>query len=78
MRWRISRSGEREPTAERLLRLIDDLSESARALGCARALDGARAMIEAGGPAAAQRRVAERGDLCDVVRELAGRFGEPS
>ena len=71
-------TGEREPTPERLLRLIDDLTESARALGCARALDGARGMIEAGGPAAAQRRVAARADLRDVVRELADRFGESS
>ena len=71
-------SGEREPTAERLLRLVDGLSESARALGCARALDGARAMIEAGGPAAAQRSVAARGDLRDVVRALADRFGDSS
>jgi carboxylate-amine ligase len=71
-------SGEREPTAERLLRLLDELSACARPLGCARALDTAREMIEAGGPAAAQRRLAARGDLRDVVRGLADRFGDRS
>jgi carboxylate-amine ligase len=68
-------SGEREPTAERLLRLLDDVAPHARRLGCDAALATARAMLAAGGPAAAQRRVAARGGLRDVVGWLADRYG---
>ena len=68
-------SGEREPTAVRLLRLLGEIGDDARRLGCERALTTARAMIEDGGPAAAQRRVAARGDLRDVAGWLADRYG---
>jgi carboxylate-amine ligase len=68
-------SGMREPTAQRLLRLLDELGEQARRLGCDGALATARSMIEDGGPAAAQRRAAASGDLRDVVAWLAGRYG---
>jgi carboxylate-amine ligase len=68
-------SGEREPTARRLLRLLDTIGDDARRLGGDSALDTARAMLEDGGPAAAQRRVAAHGDLRDVVGWLAERYG---
>jgi len=68
-------SGEREPTAQRLLRLLDEIGDDAHRLGCDGALDTARSMIEDGGPAAAQRRVAAQGDLRDVVNWLADRYG---
>ena len=67
-------TGRREPTAERLLALLDALAGDARRLGCSGAFDTARAMIEAGGPAAAQRSVAGRAGLHGVVDWLADRF----
>jgi carboxylate-amine ligase len=68
-------SGEREPTARRLTRLVDRLERGARSLGCANALDTARTMIEAGGPAAAQRRAAgAHGDLRGLAGWLADRY----
>jgi len=67
-------TGQREPTAQRLGRLLDGLADSAARVGCGDALDGARSMIEAGGAALAQRRVAARGNLRDVVAWLASRY----
>jgi carboxylate-amine ligase len=67
-------TGRREPTAQRLLVLLDELDADARLLGCDGAFDTARAMIECGGPAASQRSVAAREDLRGVVGWLAGRF----
>ena len=69
-------TGTPEPTAQRLTRLLDDLGPYAQRLGGAAALATARDMLEAGGPAAAQRTVRTRGgDLRDVVATLAERFG---
>ena len=64
----------RAPTAQRLARLLDELADSAQRVGCAAELDTARTMLEAGGPARAQRNVAQRGDLRAVVAWLANRF----
>lgn len=67
-------TGECEPTARRLARLIEGLDEGARRLGCAGALDGARRMLEVGGPAGAQRRAATTDeDLRSLVAWLADR-----
>jgi gamma-glutamyl:cysteine ligase YbdK (ATP-grasp superfamily) len=67
-------SGRREPTAQRLTRLLEALGDAARRVGCGAALDGARTMLDAGGPAAAQRRVAARGGPRAVVAWLAERY----
>ena len=68
-------TGERELTARRLARLLDELGDSAQRVGCAAELDSARAMLETGGPAGAQRDVAKQHDLHAVVAWLADRFG---
>jgi carboxylate-amine ligase len=68
------RTGRREPTAQRLTRLLDDLGETARRLGCEGPLASARTMLEAGGPAAAQRRAATHGGPRAVVAWLAERY----
>jgi len=67
-------TGEREPTARRLARLLDELVDSAQRVGCATELDRARTMLATGGPARAQRDVAGRSDLHAVVAWLADRF----
>lgn len=67
-------TGRREPTAQRLARLLSHLGDTARRLGCSEPLATARAMLEAGGPAAAQRRVATRGGPRGVVAWLAERY----
>jgi glutamate---cysteine ligase / carboxylate-amine ligase len=67
-------TGARAPTDERLSALIDELGPVAAELGCAAELDGARALIAAGGGAQRQREVAAGGDLTAVVADLAGRF----
>jgi carboxylate-amine ligase len=68
-------TGAREPTAQRLTRLLDVLEGSAWSLGCTGALDTARVMIEAGGPAAAQRSAAAApNDLRGVAGWLADRY----
>ena len=71
-------TGEREPTAQRLARLLDELADSAQRVGCDSELDTARAMLEAGGPAGAQRSVATRDGLHAVVAWLADRYGASS
>jgi carboxylate-amine ligase len=60
--------------AERLFGLLDELGPVADELGCAAELDGARALIAAGGGAQRQREVGAGGDLRAVVEDLAGRF----
>ena len=68
-------TGEREPTARRLERLLEELGDSAQRVGCAAELATARAMLEAGGPAGAQRDLAKQRDLHAVVAWLADRYG---
>jgi carboxylate-amine ligase len=71
--WRDVRSGRSEPMAERLHRLIDDLTPSARSVGCAPELEHARDLVDR--PRAAwAREVAADGGTTALVRWLVERF----
>jgi glutamate---cysteine ligase / carboxylate-amine ligase len=67
-------TGQRRPTAELVAGLLTVLEPVAAGLGCAMELAHARAMLEAGGPAARARAVAEEAGLEGLVAWLAGRF----
>jgi carboxylate-amine ligase len=67
-------SGRREPTAERVARLLEGLRESARRLGCAAELADARALLQAGGAAARQRAVGADRGARGLTAWLADRF----
>ena len=74
-------SGRREPTAERVGRLLDELRPTARTLGCDAELADARALLADGGEATRQRAVgAERGvrGLTDWLAERFVAGDEPS
>lgn len=66
--------GSTEPTAEHLERLLAALLPVAERLGCAQALGDARAMLAAGGPARAHRRLAADGGLTGLAAALCDRF----
>jgi carboxylate-amine ligase len=67
-------TGEREPLRARLERLFDDLAPVAARLGCAAALERARALAAGPGGAARQRAEAQsRGGLNGLVGWLAQR-----
>jgi carboxylate-amine ligase len=65
-------SGEREPTRERLHRLLDTLAPVAERLGCAGELQGARELVEANG--AIRMREAAGGDPHAATRWLMERY----
>ncbi|MGH2918455.1 MAG: carboxylate-amine ligase [Solirubrobacteraceae bacterium] len=67
-------TGEREPTARRIGRLLDELEPVAERLGCDASLQDARALLESGGGAVAQRRVADERGLDGLVAWLAERY----
>jgi carboxylate-amine ligase len=67
-------TGELAPTAERLAALLGELEPVAAGLGCAAELEGARALIAAGGGAQRQRDAAARGGPRAVVAHLEERF----
>jgi carboxylate-amine ligase len=67
-------SGRREPTAERVGRLLDELRPAARRLGCDAELADARALLDDGGEAARQRVVCSERGLRGLTAWLAGRF----
>ena len=67
-------SGERKPTRERLLELIDELGPTAAELGCSAELEAARGLVVENG-AMRQREVAERAGVRGVAAWLAERFG---
>lgn len=67
-------TGEREPTRERLHRLLDDLAPHAAALGCAPELARARALVDEGGGAGRQRRLAAERGLPGLVAALADAY----
>jgi carboxylate-amine ligase len=70
------RSGRREPTAERVGRLLGELRPAARELGCDAELADAILLLDAGGEATRQRAVgAERG-VRGLTAWLAERFVE--
>jgi glutamate---cysteine ligase / carboxylate-amine ligase len=66
-------TGEREPTRERLLRLIEDLTPTARRLGSEAMLSGARELAIENG-AIRQRGVADQEGLRGLTAWLAARF----
>lgn len=68
-------TGRREPTSERVGRLLGDLGPVAVRLGCAAQLAHARALLAAGGPAATLRAAAQ-GDVRAATAALAERFQE--
>jgi len=70
------RTGELEPTRERLLRLIDALAPHSEQLGCVDQLAAARTLVESNG-ADRQRTSARQGGLRAAVAELVTRFLEP-
>ena len=67
-------TGEREPTSERVVRLLDALAPQAQRLGCAAELDEARALLDAGGGAKAHRAIAAERGPQGLVAWLAERF----
>ncbi len=67
-------TGERGPTARRIGRLLDELEPIGERLGSEESLRDARALLEAGGGAAAQRAVAAEHGLVGLVEWLADRF----
>ena len=67
-------SGRREPTAERLARLLDELAPTARQLGCEGELDAARALLREGGDASRQRLVGADRGARGLTSWLAERF----
>jgi carboxylate-amine ligase len=66
-------TGEPEPTASRLLTLLEEVSEDAGRVGARRGLERALAMVEVNG-AIAQRRAAGPGGARAAARWLADRF----
>ncbi len=67
-------SGRREPTDERIARLLDELEPAARRLGCAAELGDARALLHEGGDATRQRLVGAEQGARGLTSWLAGRF----
>jgi carboxylate-amine ligase len=67
-------SGRREPTAERIARLLDGLQEAARRVGAIAQLADARALLGAGGAATAQREVGADVGARELTAWLADRF----
>jgi len=67
-------TGTREPTAWRIARLLDELEPVAGRLAGGAALRHAHALLESGGGAVAQRRVAAERGLDGLVRWLADRY----
>jgi carboxylate-amine ligase len=67
-------SGERRPTLERLVRLLDELAPAAQRLGAMDALQTAGAMLHDGGGATAQRRVAAERGIPGLVGWLVERY----
>jgi carboxylate-amine ligase len=68
-------SGERRPTRERLMELIEELGPDAERLGCATELRRARELAERNG-AMRQREVAAADGVRGVAAWLADRFGD--
>lgn len=67
----VDAQGKRRPMREALSDLIEELTPTARRLGCADELGSLRKTLESGSSAARQRRVvAEGGSLIDVVDSL--------
>jgi carboxylate-amine ligase len=66
--------GRREPTAERVARLLDELAPAAARLGCAAELTSARGLLEAGGEAARQRALGADHGPFGLTAWLADRF----
>ena len=64
----------REPTAERVGLMLDELRGAARRLGGEGALDDAHALLAAGGEAARQREAGTRRGARGLTAWLAGRF----
>jgi carboxylate-amine ligase len=67
-------SGCREPTAERVARLLDELAPAARQVGCSAQLADARALLAAGGEAVRQRSVAAQRGIYGLTAWLTERF----
>ena len=67
-------TGERQPTAQRIARLLDELEPVAERLGSAGLLQDARRLLAAGGGAVAQREIAAERGLDGLVEWLADRF----
>jgi carboxylate-amine ligase len=67
-------SGRLEPTALRVARLLEELEGAAAAVGCAAELADARALLDAGGEAARQRRIGARRGAHGLTAWLAERF----
>jgi carboxylate-amine ligase len=67
-------TGARAPVRERLARLLDDLAETARRVGCDAELQLARTLVDGVGGAARQRAAAAHGGLDGLVTWLAGRL----
>jgi carboxylate-amine ligase len=67
-------SGEREPTALRLTRLLDEIEPHVDRLGSEASLRHAREMIAAGGGAVLQREVAAERGLDGLAAWLAERY----
>ncbi|MEA2307978.1 MAG: glutamate---cysteine ligase / carboxylate-amine ligase [Thermoleophilaceae bacterium] len=68
------RTGELEPTRDRLLRLIDQLTPLAADLGCAEQLAAARELTNANGADQQRAAAGDGGDLLAVTRHIADRF----
>lgn len=68
-------TGRREPTSERVGRMLDDLVPVAARLRCSVQLEHAHALLAAGGPAA-MARAAAQGDVRAATETLAARFQE--
>jgi carboxylate-amine ligase len=67
-------TGEREPTARALARLIAELRPAAERIGAASSLDAAHELLRRGGGAVAQRRVAAERGLAGLAGWLAERY----
>ncbi len=70
-------TGERTPTRERLLGLLESLDGHGARLGCAAALVHARAMVDENG-AVKQRRIAAAKDLRGLMQTLSDAFAPKS
>lgn len=68
------RSGRREPTCDRVSRLLDDLEAPAARLGASRELAAARALLHAGGEARRHRAVGSVRGARGLTAWLAERF----
>jgi carboxylate-amine ligase len=67
-------SGEVERTSDRLHRLVDELGEASKSVGCSGELSGAHRLIEQGGGSARQREIAAESGLPGLARRLAELF----